>query len=379
MTLAACTALALLVVGTPIVRRWYVGTAVESRPAQMASIDGGVVFVRRQGAGDWLMARPDERVEPGDVLRTAANARAFVKLFDHSTVLLYPASTLQILRAEQGRFHRERAALVLDVSQGRARIGVAPPQESGTLFFQLRTPKVEIHLDEGSYSVDTTNDVSQVSVRIGEATAHTAGGTANARAGQRLVVQGDRAPVGNLPARRDLIENGLFSQKDSATPAGWTTRDLSEQPPDGTISSTTIPGAITFERHGQGHGETLISQQLDMDLWDFEKLTLSANVRVLQHSLSGGGWQGREFPLMLRVIYRDNTGGLIPWYRGFYLNNPDELPVIDGQRLPSTDWQRVDVNLLELAPRPWRIARVEVVAMGWDYVSAVGEIHLWAE
>jgi hypothetical protein len=377
-TIAASALLAVLVVGGPALRRWYVGSAVESRPAQMTSIDG-VVFVRRQGTGDWLMAKPDERVDPGDVLRTAANARAFVRLFDQSTVLLYPSSTIQVLRAEQGRFHRERGTVVLDLSGGRARVGVAPAPESGSTFFQLRTPQASMHLQEGSYSADVTDQASQVSVRIGEATAHAAAGSASAGQGQRLVVSGGRAPVGGLPARRDLVENALFAAKDGASPAGWTVRDLSEQPPEGTVSMAKIPGAITFERTGSGHGETLIAQSLDVDLWDFEKLTLTANVRVLSHSLSGGGWQGREFPLMLRVIYRDAAGGQTSWYRGFYLQNPDGYPVIDGQRLPSTDWQHVEVNLLELVPRPWRIVRVEVVATGWDYTSAVGEFHLWAE
>jgi hypothetical protein len=99
----------------------------------------------------------------------------------------------------------------------------------------------------------------------------------------------------------------------------------------------------------------------------------------MSHSLSGGGWAGTEYPLMLRVIYRDATGGKQPWYHGFYLQNDGGYPVVNGERLESTDWRHVEVDLLALIPRPWRIERVEVVASGWDYVSAVREVHLWAE
>ena len=378
-TLIAFAALVALATGGPLLRNWYVGAATEPRTAQMMLIDGGVVFIQRHGTGDWLMAKPDEAVAPGDVLRTAANSRGFVRLYDQSTVLLYPSSQLRILRAEQGRFRSTKRAVVLELSQGRARIGVAPPPTPDEAFFQLRTPTAEVHLEEGSYSADVSKDGTQVGVRLGTATAHTPRGVVSAEVGQRLVAPPDRAPTGNLPARRSLVQNGLFADKEGAAPTGWAVRDKSEQDPPGTVSLSTIPGAVTFQRSGRGHGETFITQTLDVDLWDFEHVMLSANVRVLQHTLSGGGWQGTEYPLMLRVYYRDATGGLVPWYRGYYLTNAENYPVTDGERLPSTDWRHVEIDLLSLAPRPWRIQRVEVVASGWDYTSAVSELNIWAE
>jgi hypothetical protein len=216
-------------------------------------------------------------------------------------------------------------------------------------------------------------------VRLGTATAHTASGTASANMGQRLMAPPDTAPVGNLAARRDLVDNGLFVRKDTSSLTSWTGRDVSEQDPPGTISLATIPGAVTFHRAGNGHGETVLAQTLDADLWDFEKVTLSANVRVLEQTLSGGGFQGFEYPLMLRVIYRDATGGTTTWFHGFYLQNKDGFPVRDAEQLPSSDWQHVDIDLLALVPRPWRVQRVEVVASGWTYTSAVNELHIWAE
>jgi len=381
-------ALSVLVVvagGAPLAQRWYVNSAIEPRPAELTSIDG-IVFIRRQGTRDWVAAGPDLQVSPGDTLRTAANARAFVQLFDQSTVLLYPSSTLRVMRAEQGRFRQEKATVVLELTSGRARVGVAPREDDGASFFQIRTPHAAVHLQEGSYSAEVSRDTSQVRVRRGEATAHpgeevsvTSSGAVNAKAGQRLAVRKDRPALGNQPMRADLLENGWFTEKSASDLAGWVQLDLSEQEPGGTISLTDVSGAVSFKRSGRGHGETLISQHLDVDLWDYERLVLAADVRIFSHSLSGGGWQGTEYPLMLRVYYRDATGGKQPWYRGFYLSNEDGYPVVNGVRLPSSDWQHVEVDLLALTPRPWRIERVEVVASGWDYTSAVREVHVWAE
>jgi hypothetical protein len=391
VTLLSAAALAIIVVGGPALRSWYVGSATEARTAGLTAIDG-IVFLRREGAREWQPAGPDTHVGPGDTLRTAANARAFVQLFDQSTVLLYPSSTLRVLRSEQGRFRSERGTLMLELSGGRARFGVAPPAEPGAMFFQIRSPHAEVHLEEGSYTANVTASTTQVRVRRGEATAHpiAADGAAPvaamrqpapvaARSGQLLAVSADRPAVGGQPLRADLLENGYLADRLGADVRGWVPVDASEEEPAGTISFTELPGAVTLRRVGKGHGETLLSQQLDENLWDYERLTLAVDFRVLSHSLSGGGFQGTEYPLTLRVYYRDATGGRVPWYRGFYLQNPENLPVTNGVRVPSTDWQHVDVDLLALSPRPWRIETVQIVAQGWDFAAAVRDVHLWAE
>ena len=382
VTLGTFLLLVVLAVGIPLTRNWYVNAAVEPREARIRPIDG-VVFLRRQGIGDWLAVSSEDKVAPGDVLRTAENARAFVTLFDNSTVLLYPSTTMRILRAEQGRFRGEKRSVILELSQGRARIGVAPVPAPGLAFFQLRSPQAEIHLEEGSYSADVSRDLSQIGTRIGAATAHTAAGSAVARAGQRLLAPSNSAPTGALPFGRDLVSNGLFSLRDGSLPAGWSVHTQSDVAPQGSVSLDARPGAVTFRRFGVGHAEASVSQSIDADLWDVEKVVLSAEVRVFGHSLSGGGWNGTEYPIIIRVSYKDAQGQPIPWSRGFFLHNRENNPIRSefgfGEELPSTDWKRLEFNLLEQVPRPWRIQRVEVVAQGHDFESAVRELRIWAE
>jgi hypothetical protein len=378
VTVLAFAAFAALVIGGPAAQRWYVSSAIEPRPAQLTSIDG-IVFLRKNGSRDWAVAGPDAEISPGDTLRTAANARGFLQLFDQSTVLIYPSSTLKILRAEQGRFRTEKRAVVLELSQGRARIGVAPSPAPNAAFFQIRTPDAQVHLQEGSYSADAAKGSTQFRVRVGEATAYSDQGIAMARAGQRLMVRPDRAPQGNQPMRGDLLENGWFTERSGGVPNGWVFVDLSDQEPIGTISLADVPGAVSFRRTGRGHGETVLSQHVDIDLWDFEKVSLAADLRVFSHSLSGGGWMGSEYPIMLRVTYRDATGGVHRTHWGYYLHNEERYPAPNGKEIPQGDWFRAEIDLLAQVPRPWRIQSVEVVASGWDYSSAVREVHLWAE
>ena len=378
----ALALLVVVVVGVPLARNWYVGAAVEPREARTRPIDG-VVFLRRQGTDFWVAAGPDEKVTPGDVLRTAQNARAFVTLFDDSTVLLYPSSTVRILRAEQGRFLPDKRSVILELSQGRARLGVAPAPMPSAAFFQLRTPHAEVHLEEGSFSADVSKEETQVSARVGQATAYGAQGTASARAGQRLVVPASGAPGGALPFRRDLVANGYLRDREEGLPARWSSVLFSEQPPEATVSLDTRPGAVTFRRMGSAHARAVLSQPLDFDLWDYEKVVLSAEIRVLGHTLSGGGQLGTEYPILLRVEYTDDQGRRVDWYRGYYLHNREALPTRYGygfgERLETTDWQRVEVDLLGQVPRPWRLHKVEVEASGWDFESAVREVRVWAE
>jgi hypothetical protein len=378
VTIASGLILLTLLVGGPIVRSWYVGWAIELRGATMRSIDS-VVFVQRQGVGDWVVAQTNEDLDEGDVIRTAVNARAFMQFFDGSTALIFPDSTFRIIRSQQGRFQPDRYSLILEVVKGRARIGVAPAEDPLQAFVQLRAPSTQVHVTEGSYSIDASGDQSQVTTRRGVATGYSNGAVASALTGQRLVATSNRPPIGGLPSRRDLVINPVFADRDGDTPADWAERDISEQDPPGEVTYHPTAGTITLARRGQGHGETMIAQNIDVDLWDFERVDVEASVRVLSHSLSGGGWQGTEYPLILRVIYRDITGTVHTWYRGFYRHNDDNFPVRDAELLPSSDWVRFETSLLGIAPRPWRIIRVELVASGWDYASVVNAFHIWAD
>ena len=376
---AATSILVALLVGIPATYVWYVGWAIEVREGSVRSIDG-VVFLQRQGVGDWIMADARDTIEEGDVVRTALNARAFVQFFDGSTALVYPNTTVTVLRSQVSRFRPDKYTLILIVHEGRMRFGVAAPtDEEANAFVQARVPGGQVHLSEGSYSIDVAKEASHVTTRRGIATVHAGGHVVTALTGQRAKVEADRPLIGGLPSRRDLIANPVFANAVENVPADWEFLDISERDPGGKSTVDPSDGSVMLSRKGTGHGETILSQVVDVDLWDFERVNLEAGVRVLSHSLSGGGWQGSEYPIMLRVTFRDITGSVHAWTHGFYLQNDDGFPVKDATYVTTTEWQRFDASLLSLVPRPWRIIRVEVIASGWDYASSVKSVHLWAE
>ena len=75
----------------------------------------------------------------------------------------------QFRRPEGRRQGQPMTRLVLVVDEGRVRFGVAPPpDEEANAFVQARVPGGEVHLIEGSYSVDVTKDTAQVTTRRGE-------------------------------------------------------------------------------------------------------------------------------------------------------------------------------------------------------------------
>ena len=239
-------------------------------------------------------------------------------------------------------------------------------------------------LQDGSYSLEVTPDESTVLVRVGKAIAHAAGTSLTVGTGQRAQIPEDAAPVGPLPIPRDVLKNGSL-QDGVPGPAGqpgrpshWTVLDLSEREPPGRVSweIEAGQGKVSFERVGEGHGETIIRQSVGRDLSDTASVLLSAEVRVDSHSLSGGGFAGTEYPLMLRVVYEDINRTNTVWAHGFFIHNRDDLPVRAATQVRAGEWTSYEVNLLQVVPRPAQIERLEVLAAGWSYRSAVRNVRL---
>jgi hypothetical protein len=142
--------------------------------------------------------------------------------------------------------------------------------------------------------------------------------------------------------------------------------------------------AIHFARSGAhgNHCETAIEQTLDRQLPDpVTSLELRATVKVRYQGLSGGGYLSSEFPLMIRLTYRDVYDSEAEWVQGFYYQNTENNPTMYGLEIPRNQWYLFESeNLLETLPiRPYKIIRVRVYASGWDYDSLVSDVSLIVE
>ena len=366
--------------------RWYIGNAIVINQGFGQRIEG-VGFIQRADHAEWVELPEIYILDEGDTVRTSAGSRVFMRLFDFSTVLLYPDTTLQVAQLRRGRFGPVDRTVVLRLESGRVHVGVAPdepPYETLQGSFEVQTPSGLVGLQDGSYSLEVTTDESTVLVRVGKAIAHAAGASLTVGTSQRVRIPTGAAPVGPLPIPRDVLKNGSL-QDGVPGPAGqpgrpshWTVLDLSEREPPGQVSweIEAGQGKVSFERVGEGHGETIIRQSVGRDLSDTASVLLSAEVRVDTHSLSGGGFAGTEYPLMLRVVYEDINRTNTVWVHGFLIHNRDDLPVRAATQVRAGEWSSYEVNLLQLVPRPAHIERLEVLAAGWSYRSAVRNVRL---
>ena len=83
------------------------------------------------------------------------------------------------------------------------------------------------------------------------------------------------------------------------------------------------------------HNETGITQEINRDVSAYRNLAVTAWVKVSQASLSGGGYLGSEYPVMIRVNYTDEKGGRPGWTHGFYFSNPENRPTENGEIDPA--------------------------------------------
>ena len=104
-------------------------------------------------------------------------------------------------------------------------------------------------------------------------------------------------------------------------------------------------------------------------------------VQEQQDRLSGGGYLSSEYPLIIRVKYRDVNGDEAEYVRGFYAQNDTSNPTANGELLPRATWIPFDSsNLLASLPiKPFRILSIEIYASGWDYESYISNVRLKAE
>ncbi|MCS7003012.1 MAG: hypothetical protein NZ518_09205, partial [Dehalococcoidia bacterium] len=120
---------------------------------------------------------------------------------------------------------------------------------------------------------------------------------------------------------------------------------------------------------------------INVDVTEFWTLRLAVEGAVVAHSVSGGGWVGTEYPLMVRVKYRAADGSEDMIVRGFYAQNDAGNPTDNGSPVMFNQWFQftLDHDLMTRPVRPRQILSVEVVAGGHDYESFIRQVSLIGE
>ncbi len=401
-----CIALTLLV---PLLGYQFIRFSTESQTASLQAIgvtQDGVIPVRVNvpNASVSLAVKDPAPVSEENIILTekSDSSRALLTFFDASTATILPDTQLILKDMRRPRFGWSDQPNLVTVEQprGTVRYGVAPTwQHPGNpdgrpLQFLVRTPQADAWLSPGGdYSVVVNEAGSEIVVREGSAIVRSRDLSREllVPAGRRVLADKNKRLGDLMPAAKNLLANSDFANAvtcDRNEIGPWTC--YSDQGGDGgnvngSIATVTADDrrAVQIKRTGSNQNSAItgIRQVIDRDVSDFRSLTLLADVRVDSHNLSGGGYLSTEYPLILRIRYKDVNGNEADHIIGFYVQNDTHNPTANGQSIPSGTWVPYDSsNLLARLPvKPFRVISVEVYGSGWDYESYVSNVQLTAE
>ena len=383
----------VLATGIPLGLRSYVLNATDDMDTHLQVIEG-TVLVQQARESDLTAVTESFILTPGDEVLTDDTSWASLDLFERSHLTLYSNTKVKLEQVETPRFElSDRPDQVrLEVSGGLLRVGVALPGEGGTSFDVL-TPHALLELQEGSYRIEVTNEGTLVTVARGQALVDGQGTKLMVPQGTRTLVDLEGEPADPMPAARNLIENGDFQQP---LQTAWLTDTVvlepSMAPPVATVVETGGRRSVRLVRREPDdgvHSQVSVRQPLDQDVRDFVRLEVSADILLDFQSLSGGGLLSSEFPIIIRLDYKDRWGNDQFWTHGFYLQNRDGYPIApdpwgepSGELVPRGVWFPYESgNLLELLGEsgPVQITGLTVYASGWNYDGQVSEVHLIVE
>ncbi len=376
----------LLAVGIPLSIRWYVINATVAHSASVTVI-GSAVFVRESPYAEPLGVAESRSIREGSSVETPdESSRAIVTFFDGSIAVVYGKALVEVTKMRSPRFSLspKPSQISLKIDRGRVRLVVAAHQER-PLVFQVVTPQTFASFKEGSYSVEVSEKSTEIAVRDGKALVGPEEELVTLFKGQRTIVEEGKAPVPPLPAAHNLVKNGDF--REPLFPY-WQVVLYKNDPTiqDGEVSIVEERGRMVLRLRRRGedgiHTETGVLQMIEKDVRDYDYLNLRFDVKVVYQSLPGGGYLSSEFPLMVRINYRDVYGFDRFWVHGFYIVEPDpalKWPILNGEKIPAGVWFPYETgNLMEVLKdtRPAYITSIQIYASGWNYESYVAEVGL---
>ena len=361
---------------------------------QLATLEviGGTVRVRAPGTAAPIAVTKTVQLPEGTAIETDENSRGILTFLDGSTTILFPSTQifLRQMRVATFPWGVEPISIILDQTRGRIRVGAAQQVPQGSepprpRVFQVSTSQLVTTLTEGSYAIEISSDTTQVAVRDGTATVTAQTRTVKVGRSQRTLARQSEAPLAPMSAAQDLVVNGDFMDPRSR---GWNDQiEIPNTPgaPVGRLSNPLLDNRATLRIERTGSNQTSaiagILQPINREVSDYRSLRLQADLHVQYHNLSGGGILSSEYPLILRLKYRDVYGSEAEWVHGFYVQNVTNNPTHNGELVALGVWIPYESgNLLEtLDPRPFFITSLQIYASGWDYDSYVTGIRLIVE
>ena len=171
---------------------------------------------------------------------------------------------------------------------------------------------------------------------------------------------------------RELISNTTLKNL-----YGWTIHEW-YKPSDGKGEVTSAGDGVRFKSI-LGNNRIGIMQTINADVSSCSSLVLSATVKADYQTLTGTGWQGREAPVAVFMLYTDINGTVHNqlsenpndtarrmFWHGFYYADPTPPSLtVFGTKVSKSSWHTYTVDLAALNPRPKFIQFIGAEGAGW--------------
>jgi hypothetical protein len=374
-----------LAVSIPLGIRWYVINATDAHATAVTSLRGTVIVEEDQPKRAAPVTEGNTvEVDEGASVDTGETSQATLTFFEDSTVTLYNNTRVVLDRVRSPRFSLspKPPTIILQILKGRIRLA---PSVHSPLHFEVRSPQATTWVEQGSYALEVSEDMTQITARAGQARVEAAGGMVTLKEGERATVENGRLPSAPLSAEQNLVVNGNFTEPLSGTWQIYTFTPDQAVIPEGKRIIFDDHHVMQFKSSGRDniHSEVGIRQDINKDVRDFHSLRAHLNVWLVSQSLPGGGTLGTEYPVMIHISYKDPYGNDRDWYHGFYYEPtlPNWL-LPNGEHIARSVWYPYESENLLISlgdVKPIYINYIRIYASGWLYESMVTEVALLAQ
>jgi hypothetical protein len=315
------------------------------------------------------------------------------------TMQLYSGARVRVDRARIPRFDIARSPIdiAITVLDGRVEIQNQHPEGPGERELKLvvRSEHVIAALSQGAYSFEVASEETGVFVRegIAQVTSTAKPETVNIEANQRTVIHlGEGVVTGLYAPPRDLVRNGHFQ-----APLAKDWEVFSElYVPTEMAGAVKVLGSgantsLLLDRPGAGlnWGRTGIKQTINENVSGRSSLQLRVNFTILYQELMVCGSQGSECPLMVKINYQREDGGIVDWTQGFYANGTPQMPELPDFIVQSAEPRTkhiatrlgvaepyVSPNLLTTIKGLQHVNFIEIYAEGHGLETQVNSVEL---
>ena len=384
-----------LVIMIPLGGRYFVRYYSASQDALLEPTLGTLLLYTSPSAEPIAVTTPRDDISEGSRIIAAEDSTqgtlGLISKDDPSDILgsiqMYPGTDLEVDRIRRPYFDRspEPYQASFYLSRGQARI-FSNTGDQRPLRIELETPHGVVELGDGSYQVSVGDERTDLTARSGSATLrHEQGSEIVVNAGERAWMTSDKLIDQVMPAERNLIRNGDFTESMLDT---WNSYAIADNVSQGSVRIIERDGrrVAHFIRQGEENvpTEVGITQEIDKEVNVYDELRIQLDLRLMHQSLPGAGYLSSEFPMRVEIEYTDIYGKDLRWGHGFYFREPEDpnWKIINGEKVPAFNWYTyLSPNLMELLQetRPARINSIRIYASGWNYQGMVSEVYLFAQ